>query len=246
MAANLLFALTVLNVVAASGDRASGSVGGGGAVLVDTAKPEKRTFRFGLTAGDVTTRIEIQGSNDGTTWQSLAAFSAAATSPAMGIVIDDNSAYYRTLRVAGTTACTCAMVGQGVDSPFVGDSFNFGAVTSLVNAAAQYVPAGGGAATTLTALPGIRASRDGTISGLAAGFTGDAANVGGQTMLVEIFKNGVLVISIAALPTTAGAQAGTATAANARYVTGDVLQCVVTPSGALTAAVTQLTVTAGS
>jgi len=119
---NSLLALLVSNTPGTPGDRTPGAIGASPGVNVSGFLPGVRTFRFGLTPGDTGTRVELQASNDAVNWQSIDTFNAGSSNPDEGIKIDDNSFFYRTLRIAGSAAVTCIIAGQdaaGGSAPIV-------------------------------------------------------------------------------------------------------------------------------
>jgi hypothetical protein len=113
---NSTLALAVSNTLGTPGDRTAAAPGSSPGVDVSLFEPYQRTFRFGLAAGDLSTKVEIQGSNDNANWQSIATYNADAANPDEGVKIDDNSIYYRTLRIAGVgnpiPSVTCILAGQ--------------------------------------------------------------------------------------------------------------------------------------
>lgn len=123
---------------------------------------------------------------------------------------------------------------------------HFCADASVVNAAAQNVPPGFAAATSTTSTAGYTCGRNtSVISRCRVTFTGDAANVGGQTIQVAVFVNGVAIASAVlttALATTAGAKSGTVDFTPTTLAEGDVVRVTLTPSALLTAVVTNPTV----
>lgn len=130
---NTTVSLTVSNTVGTSGDRSNAAIGSGSVANVAASLPYQRTFRFGLTTGDITSRIEIQASNDNVNWTSIDTFNAGAAVPDEGVQIDDNSIYYRLLRVNGTSSCTCALAlqMQGNSVPVASGQFTLNGVTEV-------------------------------------------------------------------------------------------------------------------
>lgn len=125
----------------------------------------------------------------------------------------------------------------------------FSAQASLTNAAAQNVPPSA-LATSLTDTLGVLVLRPGcVITRMRVRFTGDVLNIGGQTITVQLLNNGVAHASgvIAGIATTAGALTGAVdfAATPLAPVVGDVLRVTITPSGALTAVVTDVMVAVG-
>lgn len=131
------------------------------------------------------------------------------------------------------------------------NKFQFGAALGLVNAAAQFIPPYHGALTVLTTTPGsiVATENQSLIISMRVRYVGDAANVAGQTLSFQLLQNGVAVPAavIASLATTAGAQTGSVNfqTAGVAVAEGDVFTCTVTPSAALTAAVTGITCAVG-
>lgn len=126
----------------------------------------------------------------------------------------------------------------------------FSADASLVNAAAQYVPPGGRAATSLTQLAGLMQSQPGTITGVDVAFTGDVANVA-QTVVVKIQRSidhGATFVDVAGatsgpIATTAGVHFASVTMGVPVVKSeGDILQAIFTPSALLGAVVTNVVV----
>lgn len=123
----------------------------------------------------------------------------------------------------------------------------FGFAASVVTAADQFVPPSFGAATSTTLVVGwlVTAPKT-TIGGYRVAYTGDAANVAGQTISVRLqyIRAGVTADvpgSTVQTPiaTTAGVKnGGKDLAAYFEAQPGDVVLAVITPSAALTAVVT--------
>lgn len=128
------------------------------------------------------------------------------------------------------------------------NSGSFAAQSSLVTAAAQTIPPGCAAVTALAASAGgglgITVKATGKrISRASFRFTGDAANVAGQTATMVVLLNGVAIpgATSGALATTAGNKS-----ADVNFTTpveladGDRLTSTFTPSAGLTAACTNV------
>ena len=135
-------------------------------------------------------------------------------------------------------------LAQTTELPF--SKATFCALLSLVNAADQNVPPGFGAVSSLTSIAGYLVTSPKTaIGGYRVQLTGDAANVAGQTISVRLvyLRAGVLADvpgSIVETPisTTAGQKnGGKDFAAFFQAQAGDVIRAILTPSAALTAAV---------
>lgn len=144
----------------------------------------------------------------------------------------------------------------------------FAAAASLVNAAEQFLPPFYGAASALTRFPGALIAgqtpplgTSGTgeqrvVNSLRIRFTGDVANVAGQTISVKLYKTPagsatpVLVgETLAGIATTAGLHEGETrfpTAGPVVYEPGDEMTVSITPSAALTAVLTNVSVAAGA
>lgn len=140
---------------------------------------------------------------------------------------------------------------QNQDLPIA--SAFFGAVAGLTNAAAQNVPPGTGAQTSLTSTAGIIVSRPGvTLTRMRVRFVGDAANVAGQTLTFQLLRStdgglnfsAVAAAVVAGLATTAGSKVGTVdfTATPLGLNDGNILRVTSTPSAALTVAVSDISV----
>ncbi len=120
---------------------------------------------------------------------------------------------------------------------------------SLVNAAAQFIPMYG-AATSLTAVTGAMNPGPRSIGQIDVAFTGNAANVAGQTVTIKIQRStdhgatfaDVTGATSGALATTAGAKHAEIAFTAVTLADGDILQAVITPSAALTAVVTTVSV----
>ncbi len=126
----------------------------------------------------------------------------------------------------------------------------FGAALGLVTAAAQFLCPYHGPLSVLTTTPGsiIVEENQSLIQQMRVRFTGDAANVAGQTLTFQLYADGVAVTAgvSTALATTAGVKVETITFATAVVFTEHtVLTCTATPSVTLTAAVTGITVALG-
>jgi len=146
------------------------------------------------------------------------------------------------------TAPNQAFLAQAQDLP--GASFTFGALASVVTASAQVIPPGGGAAaSSTTGASAALVGRSITVTRLRVRFTGDAANVGAQTLTFQVLKNGVAHASavISGLATTAGVKTGNVdfVATPLGLVDGDNVQVTLTPSALLTAVVTSVDVALG-
>lgn len=137
-------------------------------------------------------------------------------------------------------------VAHNIDLPPA--ALTYCAAASLTNAAAQAVPPGS-TVTSLTIEQGHLACVPGKVLTLArVRFTGDVANVAGQTATVQLYRTGVAVAgtSSSALATTAGVKTDSFTFTTPVTVAvGDVIQAVITPSGALTAVLTGVMVAFG-
>ena len=88
------------------------------------------------------------------------------------------------------------------------------------------------------------------ISGFRVNFTGDAANVGGQTATIQLYKNGVAITTAvtSALATTAGTKTASVDLSTApiTLADGDLIQAaVIIGVGALTAVLTNVHVALG-
>ena len=117
--------------------------------------------------------------------------------------------------------------------------YEFAAFSSLTTQVAQALPPGSGALSSSADLTlGAIATAGGTISRMSVQFTGNASNVGGQTITAQVFKNGLAVAPaiITGLATTAGNKTAQLTFAPTAYLPGDVLSIQILPSGVLTAA----------
>jgi hypothetical protein len=128
------------------------------------------------------------------------------------------------------------------------------AAATLVNAAVQYLPPGGAAASGLTLLAGHHVVNRGiVIDTIHWRYTGDAANVAGQLLVPSISRipaaggaEVVLFTASAGTPTTAGVQTGTFTTTTpVELLRGDLLIGRVTPSALLTAVCTGVTLAVG-
>jgi hypothetical protein len=121
----------------------------------------------------------------------------------------------------------------------------WGAATSLTAAAAQNVPPGGGGATTSTTdTVGVPMSSQTNLTQMTVAFVGNALNVAGQTVTIQLLDNGAPILNAAVtLPTTAGLHQGTFWYGPTPAALTDVIRCTATPSDALTAAITDLQIT---
>lgn len=140
---------------------------------------------------------------------------------------------------------------ETADGPINGGQFS--AQSSLVNAAAQFVPQGAA----LTALAGTAGAGNGItvmavnriISRMRAQFIGNAANVAGQTVTIILLLDGVAIAGATsgALATTAGLKTSGVVEFTApiTLTDGQRLTCTLTPSAGLTAAVTDVDVAVG-
>lgn len=120
----------------------------------------------------------------------------------------------------------------------------FACAQSLTNAAEQFVPPYNGSTTSLTVNTWgiICRSTTSTIESFVFSFLGDAANVGGQTIVGKLYylRGGSLTLlgTSSALATTAGVKSTTVTlTATFTPQDGDVLVASITPSALLTAQV---------
>lgn len=118
----------------------------------------------------------------------------------------------------------------------------------------QYVPVSALATTTANTGGGILVTNGGTgqstIAGFRVSFTGDAANVGGQTATIQIYKNGVAITTAvtSALATTAGTKTASVdlTSAPIALADGDLIQAaVIIGVAGLTAVLTNVHVALG-
>ena len=130
----------------------------------------------------------------------------------------------------------------------------FSAAASVTTGSEQFIPAGGGAVTSVSIVNhGIPVPTVGpTITEYIVRFTGDAANVGGQTMTPKLYyyRSG----SATLIPTSAGAAMATTAGVQSQALTlttpfqpaeGDVILASLTPSAGLTAAVTGVSLALG-
>ncbi len=125
----------------------------------------------------------------------------------------------------------------------------FSANASLTNAAAQFVPIAG-AATSLSNIAGSMVSAARSLVQLDVAFTGDVANVAGQTATVKIQQStdhgatyaDVTGATTTALATTAGAKFASIAFTAVAVAEGAILRAVVTPSAGLTAVLTLIAV----
>jgi hypothetical protein len=125
--------------------------------------------------------------------------------------------------------------------------FSAGANASLTNQAAQWIPVGSGAATSLTAIAYQLAVRNDQITTAVIRYIGDAANVAGQTITFFGRLNGATFLIVAGLPSTANAHTSRVTFATPIDIAvGDVLELGLEPSAALTAVLTLVAVSLGS
>jgi lysophospholipase L1-like esterase len=125
----------------------------------------------------------------------------------------------------------------------VTEPFIFSAFTSLLPAAAQALPPGSGASASSSDLTlGAIAPTAGSISRMAVKFTGNAANVGGQTATFKVFQNGsaVAVASLTIGATSAGAWAGSLQFQPTTYIITDTISIQITFSAPLTGAITDV------
>ena len=125
----------------------------------------------------------------------------------------------------------------------VTEPFIFGAASSLTTQVQQAIPHGSGTTTSSAdlVLGGI-APTSGTVSRMAIQHTGNAGNVGGQTITYQVFKNTVAVTPaiIAGVAATAGTKTAQLTFEPIPYAAGDVFVIQLLPSGVLTAALTDV------
>jgi hypothetical protein len=129
----------------------------------------------------------------------------------------------------------------------------FAAANSVTTNAEQFIPPGGTVTSTTVTTYGILVSTPATsITEYYVQFTGDAANVAGQTMTPKLYylRAGVATLipgsTGSALATTAGAKStSVALAAAFNPVAGDVILASLTPSAGLTAALTGVMVALG-
>jgi hypothetical protein len=137
------------------------------------------------------------------------------------------------------------LVGPALDQLAArgGPQFTFSAFASLATAVQQAIPPGSGATTSSAdTVLGAIATKAGFITQMAVQHTGNAANVAGQTITYQVFKNGVAVAtaSIAGVVTTAGVKKSSLTFAAVAIAVGDVLVMQMLPSAVLTAALTDV------
>ena len=127
-------------------------------------------------------------------------------------------------------------------------SASFAAASSLVNAAAQFVPPSA-LLSSLTQTPGVLFVDARTVTRMRIVFTDRIANVGGQTISVQLNRSvagaaygAIAAAVITGIATTAGAQTGYVdfTSSPLQVAAGDILSPSITPSGILTAAVTNV------
>lgn len=145
---------------------------------------------------------------------------------------------------------------------------HFGATASLLNGAEQFVPPFNRAATSLTRLAGVLigggtpptgtngTGEQRTIRSMRISFTGDVANAGGQTITVQMYKRtrgsatwAAVGDTITGIATTAGQHEGETTFSTSgpvNYEPGDEIGASITPSGALTAVLTNISIAVGS
>lgn len=140
----------------------------------------------------------------------------------------------------GATGATGAAGATGATGP-LGPSLAWGAKTSLTTAVEQRVPAGNATVTDSSDLVlGVLAASAGTLSRFYIQHTGDAANVGGQTIDYKLYKSGSLISTIAGIDAGAGDQIGNASFGPTAYSAQHIFTVTATPSAPLTAAVTNL------
>lgn len=144
------------------------------------------------------------------------------------------------------TAVNQAFQAQTQDLP--AGSASFAAAASLANAAAQFVPPSA-LATSLTQTPGVLFVEARTITKMRVVLTGDAANVAGQTISIQLNRSvggaaygAVAAAVITGIATTAGVKTGSVdfTSSPLQVAAGDILSPALTPSALLTAVVTNV------
>ncbi len=123
--------------------------------------------------------------------------------------------------------------------------FYFAAATSVTNAAAQYMPPGSGASTSVADTLDLRIAQTSQVSTFAIAYTGNAANVGGQTLSYALLRTTSSAVTttlstIAGLTAAGGFAHSETSFAGVQLNPGDALDVTVTPSGILTGAVTNL------
>ena len=126
----------------------------------------------------------------------------------------------------------------------------FSAAASLLDAAAQFLPPGSGALTSLTSGLGLLVcGQPRTVTKLCVRFTGDAANAGGQTVIFQIYKNGSPTTAVTtSIATDAGVHSASVSLVSAplQFVDSDRIRIAVTPSAPLTAPLTDIMASIGS
>ena len=155
-----------------------------------------------------------------------------------------------TITIAAGKSAEVAINAAGVmtrvtqDSPSYGP-FVYAASTSLTTAVAQNIPPGSGATSSSTDLVlGTLATQAGSVSSLAIQHTGNVANVGGQTVTYQIYKNGVAVTGAVAagVVTTAGNKTANVAFTPVAFAIGDSISAQLLPSAPLTAALVDVMV----
>lgn len=135
------------------------------------------------------------------------------------------------------------------------EQISVGADASLTNAATQWIPMGSGLVTSLTNIaPGL-AVRDLSITRAVYLFSGNAANVAGQTVQFFVRVNGAVVAVLdSGIPTTAGVKtrlvefatsSGYQGSSPLEIAAGSRIDIGLEPSAALTAALVQIGVVLG-